>query len=368
MNGRSVDNLLNWNFLVGRLFRIDVRIHIAMLLAAVVLVLHELPTPSSPGPGFSWLTLVHTAGVFLLLFVIVLLHEFGHCFATRAVGGEADEILLWPLGGLAMTRPPDHPAAHMITTLGGPLVNVAICAITSVTLALWAQSAGAVPWNPLHPFSPVDSGVDWSVGQEWVARAFGIGYLLLLLNSVPLIPFDGGRVLFAWLWGRRGRRAATEIATAVGMVTAVILGLASLFVDRGWVLFLMAAMGYYECWITRKRTREDWGEDEFGLFGRDRYDDEPPPRRPSWIESWCARRAAARAERHRAAQQAHEDAFEQVLAKISQSGLDSLTPGERKVLEEETRRRRETDEARTAAQRPPRAPHDQRNNSASPNP
>lgn len=368
MNGRSVDNLLNWNFLVGRLFRIDIRIHIVMLLAAVVLVLHELPTPTSPGPGFSWLTLLHTAGVFLLLLVIVLLHEFGHCFAARAVGGEADEILIWPLGGLAMTRPPDHPAAHMITTLGGPTVNVAICAATSVTLALWAQSPGAVPWNPLHPFSPVDPRVGWSIGQEWVARAFGISYLLLLLNSVPLIPFDGGRVLLAWMWGRRGRRSATETTTAVGMVTAVILGLASLFVDRGWVLFLMAAMGYYECWTTRRKLREDWGDDEFGLFNADRYDDEPPARRPSWFESWRARRAAARAERERAAQQAHEEAFERVLAKISQSGIDSLTTSERKVLEEETRRRREAEEARTAAQRPRRTHDDQRNNSASPNP
>ena len=35
----------------------------------------------------------------------VLLHEFGHVAACRSTGGEADEILMWPLGGLAFTRP-----------------------------------------------------------------------------------------------------------------------------------------------------------------------------------------------------------------------------------------------------------------------
>ena len=36
-----------------------------------------------------------------LLFFSILVHEFGHCFAARSVGGEANEVLLWPLGGLA---------------------------------------------------------------------------------------------------------------------------------------------------------------------------------------------------------------------------------------------------------------------------
>ncbi len=36
-----------------------------------------------------------------LLFVSVLLHEFGHCFAARWVDGDATEIMIWPLGGLA---------------------------------------------------------------------------------------------------------------------------------------------------------------------------------------------------------------------------------------------------------------------------
>src|SRR5204863_6917894 len=39
------------------------------------------------------------------LFVLVLLHEYGHCIACRRVGGTADQILMWPLGGLAYCAP-----------------------------------------------------------------------------------------------------------------------------------------------------------------------------------------------------------------------------------------------------------------------
>src|SRR5437762_3545 len=44
-----------------------------------------------------------------MLFLVVLLHEFGHCFTARWVGGEADDILMTPLGGLAFARAPRRP-------------------------------------------------------------------------------------------------------------------------------------------------------------------------------------------------------------------------------------------------------------------
>ena len=47
----------------------------------------------------------------LALFLIVLMHEFGHSLACRSVGGRADRILLWPLGGAAFVKPPHRPGA-----------------------------------------------------------------------------------------------------------------------------------------------------------------------------------------------------------------------------------------------------------------
>src|SRR5206468_12488136 len=63
---------------------------------------------------------------YVALFAIVLTHEFGHAFATRQVGGTADKIMLWPLGGVAYVDPPQRPGATLWAIAAGPLVNVAL--------------------------------------------------------------------------------------------------------------------------------------------------------------------------------------------------------------------------------------------------
>lgn len=68
----------------------------------------------------------------------VLLHEFGHCFAARSVGGRADAIVLWPLGGVAYTQANRGNVLHSVCiSLAGPLVNFLIGA--GCALALWAR-------------------------------------------------------------------------------------------------------------------------------------------------------------------------------------------------------------------------------------
>src|SRR5215469_2440780 len=73
----------------------------------------------------------------LALFLIVLMHEFGHSLACRQVGGTADQIVLWPLGGVAYVSPPQRPGAMLWSIAAGPLVNVALF---PVFLTLWLCS------------------------------------------------------------------------------------------------------------------------------------------------------------------------------------------------------------------------------------
>src|SRR5690348_14191000 len=77
-------------------FGIRVRAHASLVLTAVLALVFGL------GPGFGWQDRV---GSMIMLFLIVLLHEFGHCFTARWVGGEAEDILMHPLGGVALARP-----------------------------------------------------------------------------------------------------------------------------------------------------------------------------------------------------------------------------------------------------------------------
>src|SRR3954466_11953712 len=67
-----------------------------------------------------------------VLFLVILLHEFGHCFAARWTGGEANDILMTPLGGLAFAMARRRPWPTFVTVAGGPLVNVIICLVCSV--------------------------------------------------------------------------------------------------------------------------------------------------------------------------------------------------------------------------------------------
>jgi Zn-dependent protease len=309
-------------------------------LGAVVLLWMEMPRAGERLTApFSHL-LVGALGTYAVLFAIVLLHEFGHCWGARRTGGEADEILLWPLGGLASVNPPHDPRAHLVTTVSGPMVNVAICALCSAVLALWTGTLGAVPWNPLHPLTPLETGLRISTPQEWLLRVYGTSYFLLLINLLPVYPFDGGRIVQACIWSRVGYRRASEIAATTGMVGAIAIGLGGLFTDQSWLFVMIAVFGYATCWQTRMSLREQ------GAFAFDEFGFDPGARaqvrakRPGFRKRLRLRRAAAHAERERKAQEQHEQAVEQILAQVSQSGVGSLNPRQRAILEEETRRRR----------------------------
>src|SRR5690349_1215452 len=118
--GNSLLWLLTGSVPLFRVFGIRVRLH-ASLIFCILLTIAFGGTE-----GFAIVDRMITMGA---LFLIVLLHEFGHCFAARSVGGSAEEILMTPLGGLAMAHAPRNPWGTFVTVAGGPLVNVLICAI-----------------------------------------------------------------------------------------------------------------------------------------------------------------------------------------------------------------------------------------------
>ncbi len=341
---RPLDNPINWSFRLGRLFGIDIRLHIAFVICAVVLVAMEMPKGADAASVPLTTILIHALGTYAILFAIVLLHEFGHCFGARYTGGEADEILIWPLGGLAYTSPPNTPGAHMITTVAGPAVNVVICAICSVVIVVWMGQLGAVPWNPLHPTRPADTTILPTMAQLWLMRVFGISYLLLLFNLLPIFPFDGGRILQAYLWPRKGYIRSMEIATGTGMIGAIAVGLFGLFVEESMLLLMIAVFGYMTCRQTRLVLREqgavgmgEFGYDFGGGYGGFHDDVE---RQPGFFERRRMKRAAQEAERERQLREEREQLVESILKKVSDSGLHSLTARERRILEEETKRKR----------------------------
>src|SRR2546421_3599082 len=131
--------LLNGSVHIFTVFGIRVRLHASLIVWIALILLF------GPGQGFAWQDRLVSS---IMLFAIVLLHEFSHCFAARRVGGSADEVLLTPLGGLAMAMAPRRWKAQFITVAGGPAVNVLICAAAGAVLWYFFPF---IPWNPANP-------------------------------------------------------------------------------------------------------------------------------------------------------------------------------------------------------------------------
>src|SRR5204862_7167525 len=106
-----------WALPLERIFGISVKMHVLFLVLVLAMWLKKICSPTAvEGEATAMMVLMG------LIFISVLLHEFGHCFAARSVDGEASEVLLWPLGGLAKCDLPHAPWAHFVTAAGGPIV------------------------------------------------------------------------------------------------------------------------------------------------------------------------------------------------------------------------------------------------------
>src|SRR5438067_13815360 len=117
-----------------RLFRfagIDVFLHWAWFLVAAFEISNRTRNYSSP---------VWNVLEYLTLFLIVMVHEFGHALACRQVGGIADRIMLWPLGGIAFVDPPRRPGAYLWSIAAGPLVNVILLPVLAF-VSMMAQAS-----------------------------------------------------------------------------------------------------------------------------------------------------------------------------------------------------------------------------------
>ena len=125
---------LSWSIPLIRLFGIMVRVHVLFIVVALGLILHT--AYDDKAAIGAWMIM---AGLLGILFLSVLLHEFGHCFGARLVDGDAHEILLWPLGGLAYVEVPHTARANFITTAAGPLVNALLCVASGSVLATFPQ-------------------------------------------------------------------------------------------------------------------------------------------------------------------------------------------------------------------------------------
>ncbi len=194
------------SFRLFRLAGIDVYLHWSWLLVAFFQVQYRGQFREYERPMWNWIE-------YLSLFGIVLMHEFGHSLACRQVGGSADHIVLWPLGGIAYVNPPPRPGAVLWSIAAGPLVNVFL---VPVTAGLWILST-VLGWGAVNPDL-----------ARFVEMLFWINTGLLIFNLIPVYPLDGGQILQAILWFGIGRASSLMVVSILGILGGACLLILSL--------------------------------------------------------------------------------------------------------------------------------------------
>jgi Zn-dependent protease len=216
-----------------RLFRvagIDVFLHWSWFVVAVFEINGRARTYSS---------FAFNVYEYLALFLIVLLHEYGHALACRQVGGAADRIVLWPLGGVAYVNPPPRPGATLWSIAAGPLVNVVLIPVLSL-LGILSRSLG---WAAAMP--------DF---QALLRAIWFINFGLLIFNMLPIYPLDGGQILRSLLWYVLGRARSLMVAAIIGLVGVAGFVLLALWARSLWYGAIAAFM-LMNCWRGLKQAQ-----------------------------------------------------------------------------------------------------------------
>lgn len=211
------------SFRLFRLWGIDVHVHWSWFVVAYYSISTRVPNYTTP---------LWAVGEYLALFLIVLMHEYGHAMACRQVGGRADQIVLWPLGGVAYVAPPPRPGAELWSVAAGPLVNVVLVPVF-IGIFYAARTAGAFEQNAdLYAF---------------LRALIWINTSLLVFNLLPIYPLDGGQVLRSLLWYPLGKARSLTAATVVGFIGGLALVAFAVWQQSVWMgimtFFLLSG-----CW------------------------------------------------------------------------------------------------------------------------
>ena len=328
----------NSTYPLGTYRGIRVSFHITLIFAFVALFLfaHNVrPDGSIPSmyACFLWTTRMMT-----LVFLCVIAHEFGHALACRAVGGICDQIVIWPLGGLAFCAPPRRALPEFITVFCGPLVNIVLALVAFLGLRMhygWDEAYSHVNYNFLFAVDPTTTGF-----HGFLIDLFLVNFSNALFNlCLAFYPFDSGQMIQILLSVKLGYTRSMRISTAIGMVVAVGVGIFGLY-NNQMLLIGVAIFGFYACYNKGRELEQTGDLDELEYEAAQARKLRAAANKKNWIETWRERRQLARIKRERESLTKLNQEVDLILDKVRDKGLQSLSKAEKAKLQEATDRQR----------------------------
>jgi Zn-dependent protease len=326
-------DIASWSVSLGRWGGLQIRVHALFVLFAIGTV----SMGAMAGEGLTWVGYALVG----LLFLSVLLHELGHCYAAFREGGDPDQIVIGPLGGLAPIQTPHEPRAELFTALAGPTVNFTISATLAIVLAA-AFSVNPLPLlHPLMPMGVTDGGPLVATAK----LALWLNWVLLLVNLLPAFPFDGGQMLRSLLWQSKGYRTSVLIVAAIAKATAVVLLIAALLImdepaaspiPTWGPLAVLAAFLYFSAKQEVARLDRNTNDEEY--VGYDfsptfSHFDSPAGKPPSLLAMWRKNRQLQKQQRRREREAADEARVDEILARLHECGIEGLPAEDRAILQ-----------------------------------
>jgi Zn-dependent protease len=155
----------------------------------------------------------------LLLFVSLILHEFGHALVARRQGIGVDEIDLYLFGGLTrMNRDAATPGEDFKVSAAGPLATlgvILVCLAIDLAIVGPHRLTHAIALDQDITITPVLLSLSWLLPTN---------VLLLVFNLMPAYPLDGGRIARSIIWRVTGsKRTGTLISARMGQGLSLVL-------------------------------------------------------------------------------------------------------------------------------------------------
>lgn len=216
----------SWSISVGRLFGVDVRLHLTFLILPLFIFWTEYGSNQGTANGPRDLAL---AGIIL---ACVGAHEAAHMLAARHFGLVPKAVILLPLTGVTLYdegRTEKHSTSlpferEIRLALVGPLVNLALAGFAVAIISATRSGVNLWQWPPLVPRN-LPSSLVW-------ANLYIAG-----LNLIPAYPLDGGRILRAFMSRAIDLPTATRRAVSFSSAIATVLVLAGLF-SNPWLTMI----------------------------------------------------------------------------------------------------------------------------------